>query len=148
MIMRAIDMLRSHEQAPIGAQAKCAVCGRESRPGENFHNVTGLGRVCMTCGLESVTCESCGTKTKRVTITRTRGKLLCLRCYSRERETGEKRISRTFDEGEIDPSQALKLAVDRAPAGYTLVLLRLQPSSKRIWTADYERKDIFEMRCS
>ncbi len=122
------------------------VCRREGRPGEQFHYVTGLGAVCMRCGLELVECSSCGKRVKRITITVLRGRALCLTCYKAERERGEKRI---LKEVVADSLEALmKKVAESTPEGFRFVGVRLKTSSKTTWQAEYEREDIFEMRCS
>jgi len=124
----------------------CKVCGRELRAGEQSHQVTGLGTVCGRCGLQSVECESCGRATKRITVTVLRGRSLCLNCYAAERKAGEKRRFKTIVSDDYE--SLIKIALAMAPEGFRFIGLRIKPSSKNTWQAEYEREDIFEMRCS
>ncbi|GBC68900.1 hypothetical protein HRbin01_00588 [archaeon HR01] len=128
------------------AGASCRVCGKEMRKGEQFHYITGFGYVCHSCGIQGVECDSCGAKVRRMTLTVLRGRSLCLTCYRRERETGEKRAMREIKSADIQ--SALGMALESAPEGFKLIGLRLKTSSKDMWQAEYEREDIFEMRCS
>lgn len=133
-----------HHLAEQGRE-KCVVCGREASGGA--HRVVGLGVVCMSCGLEPVKCDSCGRSTRRVTITVLRGRALCLSCYGKERERGAKRASKTID-GTEGVGAVLERALREAPEGYVLIGLRLNHNSKASWIAEYEREDVFMMRCS
>ncbi|MEM1945290.1 MAG: hypothetical protein QXX57_06090, partial [Nitrososphaerota archaeon] len=135
-----------HLSSRHGEDAVCRVCGRESSAGEPFQYITGFGYVCQGCGLQPVVCDSCATKVRRLTITVLRGRGLCLKCYREERERGEKRMVREV--GASNPAEAMKVALETCPEGFTLVGLRLRTSSKATWQAEYERDDIFGMRCS
>lgn len=81
-----------------------------------------------------------------MTTTVLRGRSLCLKCYKDFREMGEKRAVREVQAS--DASEAVRLALDNGPEGFRLVGLRLKASSKAVWQAEYERDDIFMMRCS
>ena len=124
---------------------RCVVCGKETR---TAHSVVGLGSVCMDCGREIVTCSSCGSEARRMTMTFLRGRALCLLCYSRERSRGAKRVSKTIDGSSLSAPQVAQQALQLAPEGYVLVALKLNQNSKTTWTAEYEREDLFMMRCS
>ncbi|MCS7142632.1 MAG: hypothetical protein NZ920_02380 [Aigarchaeota archaeon] len=130
----------SHE-----ASGKCVVCKAEIHGVS--HRVVGLGTVCMRCGLEPVECDSCGSKVKRMTLTYLRGRPLCLICYGRERERSAKRTSVSIDGFGLGPEGILRAAMEKMPPGYVLVGLRLNPNSKTSWVAEYEREDVYSMRC-
>jgi len=133
--------LAKHEEG-----VTCKVCGRASGRGEQFHYVTGFGYVCHRCGIEPVECDSCRAKVRRMTVTVLRGRSLCLNCYRTERETGEKRAVKEVQAVEI--GDAIRIALENRPEGFRLIGLRLKTSSKATWQAEYEREDIYEMRCS
>jgi len=126
--------------------ATCKICGRVAQSGEQFHYITGLGEVCHRCGLDPVVCDLCGARVRRMTLTVLRGKSLCLNCYKKERESGEKRAVREVQAPDI--GEALKIALENSPKGFRLIGLRLKTSSKASWQAEYEREDIYQMRCS
>jgi recombinational DNA repair protein (RecF pathway) len=128
-----------------GEGVECKVCGKKMDNAE-AHYVTGYGYVCRKCGLVPVSCDRCGSMVRRLTTTVLRGRMLCLNCYSVERESGEKRVSRELSAENVE--NALQLALKGSPEGFILIGLRLKPSSTTLWIAEYEREDIFGMRCS
>jgi len=81
-----------------------------------------------------------------MTITVLRGRKLCLKCYREEREKGEKRIVKEVIAQ--DPASLLNSIMANTPEGFRFIGARLKPSSKNTWQIEYEREDIFEMRCS
>lgn len=129
----------SHEVA-----GKCVVCNAEVK-GPSYR-VVGLGTICMRCGLEPIGCASCGTKVKRMTVTYFKGRPLCLICYAREREATAKRLSKNIEGSDVE--EVVRVAIKERPEGYLLVGVRLAQNSKRSWIAEYEREDVFSMRCS
>jgi hypothetical protein len=128
--------------------AKCAICGKqESTPG-TFPIVIGVGRVCMSCGMEKVKCEVCGDDVKRLTSSRFQGRNLCLKDHMKEVEKYRQHIVKTYDE-ESEPLQGiLQKVVNEQPDGYTLLALRRARNSTHVWEAEYEKTEIFQMRCS
>ena len=128
--------------------AKCAICGKqESTPG-TFPIVIGVGRVCMSCGMEKVKCEVCGDEVKRLTSSRFQGRNLCLKDHMKEVEKYRQHIVKTYDE-ESEPLQGiLQKVVNEQPDGYTLLALRRARNSTHVWEAEYEKSEIFQMRCS
>ena len=127
---------------------KCAVCGTpEVQPG-TFPMVVGVGRVCLSDGMKKVKCEGCGTEVKLLTSARLQGRTLCLADYMKEIEKYRQHIVQTFDE-EAEPASAiLQRAYDGAPDGYTLLAVRRGRNSTHMWEAEYEKTEIFLMRCS
>ncbi|MDW8084432.1 MAG: hypothetical protein RMI49_04465 [Candidatus Caldarchaeum sp.] len=124
----------------------CRVCGKESDRAEAFHYITGFGYVCRQCALQPVICDVCGNRVRRMTVTVLRGKTLCLTCYRTEREKGDKRLMKELVAESIE--EAVKASAANTPEGFVLVGVRLKPSSKQTWMAEYEREDIFISRCS
>lgn len=129
-----------------GGNVVCKVCGREIAGKDTAFYITGFGNICRTCGLQQVSCDSCGSAVKRMTVTVLRGRTLCLSCYHVEREKGEKRILKEKNADSIQ--EALRLAAEDIPDGFRLIGLRLKPSSTRTWVVEYEREDVFISRCS
>jgi len=134
--------------SPNKTPAKCALCGTvETTPG-SFPLVIGVGRVCMSCGMEKVRCDVCGEEVKRLTSSRFQGKTLCLRDHMKEVEKYRQHIIRNYDE-EKDPLQTIfRKAVEEQPDGYTLLALRRARNSTHAWEAEYEKSEIFQMKCS
>ncbi|MDJ0273263.1 MAG: hypothetical protein QXN23_01110 [Candidatus Caldarchaeum sp.] len=124
----------------------CRVCGAVAEKPDSHHYVTGFGYVCRRCGLQPVVCDGCGAKVRRMTVTVLRGRTLCLNCYRVEREKGEKRIFKEHSANSVE--EAFAAALENSPEGYVFVGIRLKPSSKQVWVAEYEREDIFLSRCS
>jgi hypothetical protein len=128
--------------------ASCAVCGtREAQPG-TFPLVVGVGRVCLSDGMTRVSCEACGTEIKLITSAKLQGKTLCLSDYMREIEKFKQHIVQSFDE-DTEPAPAiLERAYREAPEGYTLLAIRRGRNSTHVWEAEYEKTELFMMRCS
>jgi hypothetical protein len=102
----------------------------------------------MTCGLQSVKCQVCGQEVKRITSASLQGKTLCLKDHMKEIEKYRQHIVTTFDE-EKDPIEVImENAVRQRPNGYTLIALRRARNSTHSWEAEYEKTELFEMRCS
>lgn len=130
------------------APAKCAICDRKEDTPGSYPLVIGVGRVCMSCGMEKVRCDVCGDEVKRLTSSRFQGKTLCLKDHMKEIEKYRQHIIRNYDE-ERDPMQAIfKKAMEEAPEGYTLLALRRARNSTHAWEAEYEKTEIFQSKCS
>ncbi len=128
--------------------ATCAVCGAgETQPG-TFPMVVGVGRVCMNDGMAKVRCEACGTEVKLITSAKLQGKTLCLSDYMREVEKFRQHIVQSFDENAEPAAKILERAYSEAPQGYTLLAVRRGRNSTHVWEAEYEKTEIFQMRCS
>jgi hypothetical protein len=128
--------------------AKCALCGREESTLGTFPMVVGVGRICMTCGMEKVKCDVCGEEVKRLTSSRFQGRNLCLKDHMKEVEKYKQHIVKTYDE-ETDPMGViLQNVLKEEPEGYTLVALRRGRNSTHVWEAEYEKTELFQMRCS
>ena len=78
--------------------AKCAVCGKEEVTPGTFPLVIGVGRVCMSCGMEKVRCDVCGEEVKRLTSSRFQGRTLCLKDHMKEVEKYRQHIVKNYDE--------------------------------------------------
>lgn len=128
--------------------AKCSLCGRiEPTPG-TFPMVVGVGRVCLDDGMRMVKCEVCGTEVKLLTSSRLQGRTLCLADHMKEVEKFKKHLIVTFDE-ETEPAPSmLAKAYGSSPEGYTLLAVRRARNSTHLWEAEYEKTEIFQMRCS
>ena len=110
--------------------------------------VVGVGRVCLKDGMSTVRCEACGTEVKVITSSRLQGKTLCLKDYMKEVEKFRQHIVQGFDE-DSEPAEAiLERAYKGAPDGYTLLAVRRGRNSTHLWEAEYEKTEIFQMRCS
>lgn len=128
--------------------AKCAICGREETSPGTFPMVIGVGRICMTCGMQKIKCEVCGEEVKRLTSSRFQGRTLCLKDHMKEVEKYKQHVVKTYDE-ENEPLQSIfAKAITERPEGYTLIALRRGRNSTHLWEAEYEKTEIFEMRCS
>ena len=128
--------------------AKCAICGAmETQPG-TFPMVVGVGRVCLNDGMSKVKCEACGTDVKLLTSSRLQGKTLCLTDYMKEVEKFRQHIVQSFDEDSEPAKSILERAYSEAPSGYTLLAVRRGRNSTHLWEAEYEKTEIFQMRCS
>ena len=128
--------------------SKCAICGAlEEQPG-TFPMVVGVGRVCLADGMSRVKCEACGSEVKLITSSRLQGKTLCLGDYMKEVEKFRQLLDQTFDEDQDPAGTILRRAYDEAPQGYTLLAVRRGRNSTHMWEAEYEKTEIFEMRCS
>jgi len=127
--------------------AKCAVCGKEETSAGTFPQVIGVGRVCMSCGMEKVKCEVCGDEVKRLTSSRFQGRVLCLKDHMKEVEKYRQHIVKNFDEERNPLQEIMQLAVSEQPDGYTLLALRRARNSTHSWEAEYEKTELFQMRC-
>jgi hypothetical protein len=119
----------------------------ESQPG-TFPMVVGVGRVCLSDGMKKVTCEICGTEVKLITSSKLQGRTLCLSDHMKEVEKYRQHIVQTFDEESETPDSILRRSYAEAPKGYTLLAVRRGRNSTHIWEAEYEKTEIFQMRCS
>lgn len=127
---------------------QCAICGaRESVQGA-FPMVLGVGRICLDCGMQKVKCEVCGKEVKRITSSRFQGKILCLNDHMKEVEKYKQHIIKTFDEESERVESIFMRALREAPEGYTLLAIRRARNSTHVWEAEYEKTEIFQMRCS
>jgi hypothetical protein len=128
--------------------AKCAVCGAaEPSPG-TFPLVVGVGRVCMSCGMTRVKCETCGNEVKLLTSSKLQGRTLCLADHMKEVEKFRQHIVRTFDEDVEPAGKIIDDALSKGPEGYTLLAVRRGRNSTHVWEAEYEKTEVFQMRCS
>ena len=128
--------------------AKCVVCGAIETEAGAFPLVVGLGRVCLGCGMKKVKCDVCGAEVKLLTSSRLQGRALCLSDHMKEVEKYRQHIVVTFDE-DAEPVQAiLARAHGGSPEGYTLITVRRGRNSTHIWEAEYEKTEVFQMRCS
>jgi len=128
--------------------AKCSICGREETTLGSFPQVIGVGRVCMSCGMQKVKCEVCGSEVNRLTSSRFQGRNLCLKDHMKEIEKYRQHIVRSFDEERNQLEEIIHLAVSEQPEGYTLLAIRRARNSTHSWEAEYEKTEIFQMRCS
>jgi len=136
------------QHASSRGPAKCAVCGTiEEQPG-TFPLVVGVGRVCLSDGMTKVRCEACGAEVKMITSSRLQGRTLCLTDYMKEIEKYRQHVVQSFDENNEPASAILQRAYTGAPEGYTLLAVRRGRNSTHVWEAEYEKTEIFEMRCS
>jgi hypothetical protein len=128
--------------------AKCAVCGETESSVGTFPMVIGVGRVCMNCGMAKVRCEVCGSEVKRLTSSKFQGRILCLNDHMKEVEKYKQHILKTYDE-EVEPASSIfDKARKEGPEGYTLLAVRRARNSTHVWEAEYEKTEIFTMRCS
>ncbi len=128
--------------------AKCAVCGTIEASLGTFPMVIGVGRVCLNCGMEKVRCEVCGSEVKRITSSKFQGRILCLNDHMKEVDKYKQHIVKIYDE-EVEPAPSiLEKALKESPEGYTLLTVRRARNSTHIWEAEFEKTEIFMMRCS
>lgn len=107
-----------------------------------------MGRVCINDGMAKVRCELCGTEVKLITSAKLQGKTLCLADYMKEIEKFRQHIVQSYDE-DVEPATViLERAVRDAPLGYTLLAVRRGRNSTHVWEAEYEKTELFLMRCS
>lgn len=106
-----------------------------------------MGRVCLSCGMGKVKCEACGNEVKLLTSSRLQGKTLCLSDYMKEVEKYRQHIIVSFDEEREAAPAILGRAYSGAPEGYTLLSVRRARNSTHIWEAEYEKDEVFQMRC-
>lgn len=128
--------------------AKCAICGSiEARAG-TFPMVVGVGRVCLNDGMKKVKCEVCGNEVKLLTSSHLQGKTLCLSDYLKEVEKYRQHLVVGFDEDTEPLDLILRKASKGGPEGYTLLAIRRGRNSTHVWEAEYEKTEVFQMRCS
>jgi hypothetical protein len=135
-------------QHSTGKIMKCAMCGKEESTPGTFPMVIGVGRICLTCGMETVKCEVCGAEVKRLTSSRFQGKNLCLKDHMKEVEKYKQHIVKTFDEDKESVQDILGRSLADAPEGYSLVTVRRARNSMHVWEAEYEKTEILQSRCS
>ncbi len=128
--------------------AKCAICGVLEAQAGTFPMVVGVGRVCLSDGMAKVKCQACGTEVKLLTSSKLQGRTLCLSDYMKEVEKYRQHIVQSFDEGNDPVVSILRRAYEEAPEGYTLLAVRRGRNSTHVWEAEYEKTEIFLMRCS
>ncbi|MDA4124526.1 MAG: hypothetical protein OK438_03640 [Thaumarchaeota archaeon] len=128
--------------------AKCAICGAVETETGTFPLVIGVGRVCMTDGMKKVKCEACGNEVKLITSSRVQGRTLCLTDHMKEVEKYRQHIVLNFDEDSEPATAILTRAFKDGPEGYTLLTVRRGRNSTHLWEAEYEKTEIFQMRCS
>jgi hypothetical protein len=54
----------------------------------------------------------------------------------------------SFDEDAEPAVATLQRAHNEAPVGYTLLAVRRGRNSTHVWEAEYEKTEVFQMRCS
>lgn len=110
--------------------------------------VVGVGRVCLTDGMTKVRCDDCKAEVKLITSSRLQGRTLCLSDYMKEIEKFRPHLVQSYDEDSETAARILERAYEEAPAGYTLLAVRRGRNSTHLWEAEYEKTEIFQMRCS
>ena len=110
--------------------------------------VVGVGRVCLEDGMKKVKCETCGNEVKLLTSSRLQGRTLCLADHMKEIEKFRQHLVVNFDEDSEPAATILTKAYGSAPEGYTLLAVRRGRNSTHLWEAEYEKTEIFQMRCS
>ncbi len=128
--------------------AKCAICGKEEGSPGTYPLVIGVGRICMSCGMEKVRCEVCGDEVKRLTSSKFQGRVLCLKDHMKEVEKYKQHVVKNYDEENEPIESIIQRVLSEQPEGYTLLALRRARNSTHSWEAEYEKTEIFQMRCS
>ena len=128
--------------------AKCVICGEIESQSGSFPFVVGVGRVCLSDGMKKVKCEVCGAEVKLLTSSRLQGRTLCLSDHMKEVEKYKQHIVTTFDEDNEPANTILLRALSEAPEGYTLLTVRRGRNSTHVWEAEYEKTEVFQLRCS
>jgi len=128
--------------------AKCAICGAVEAQAGTFPMIVGVGRVCIDDGMKKVKCEVCGNEVKLLTSSRLQGKTLCLSDYLKEVEKYREHLVVSFDEDAEALDSILSKASTDGPLGYTLLAVRRARNSTHLWEAEYEKTEVFQMRCS
>ena len=128
--------------------AKCAICGAIEGQAGTFPMVVGVGRVCLDDGMKKVKCEVCGNEVKLLTSSRLQGKTFCLSDYLKEVEKFRQHMVVNFDEDSEPLDSILRKASKEGPEGYTLLAVRRGRNSTHVWEAEYEKTEVFQMRCS
>jgi len=129
------------------APTKCVLCGATEPEAGSFPQVIGVGRVCMGCGMKKVKCDSCGAEVKLLTSSRFQGRTLCLADHMKEVEKYRQHVVVTYDEEAEPAASILARALAEAPGGYTLLAVRRGRNSTHVWEAEYEKTEVFQMRC-
>ena len=137
-------MQHVHSKTP----AKCAICGDVESQLGSFPMVVGVGRVCMKDAMAKVTCEVCGSEVKLLTSSKLQGRTLCLSDHMKEVEKYRQHLVLNFDEDNEPATEILVRAQTGAPEGYTLLAVRRGRNSTHLWEAEYEKTEVFQMRCS
>ncbi|MDA4117957.1 MAG: hypothetical protein OK455_06390 [Thaumarchaeota archaeon] len=127
---------------------RCDICGKEETSPGTFPKVIGVGRVCLSCGMEKVKCDICGEEVKRLTSSRFQGKNLCLKDHMKEVEKYKQHIVKVYDEDHEALREIFRKSLDESPEGYTLLTVRRARNSMHVWEAEYEKSEILQMRCS
>lgn len=130
------------------ALSKCSICGAEEGQPGTFPMVVGVGRVCLEDGMKQVTCDACGKQVKLLTSSRLQGRTLCLADHMKEVEKFRKNLLLSFDEDQEPLGNILARAGSDSPEGYTLLAVRRARNSTHVWEAEYEKTELFQMRCS
>lgn len=102
----------------------------------------------MECGMKPVKCEACGLEVRMITSSKFQGRTLCLSDHMKEVEKYRQHIVKTFEEDGETLATLFSRASNEGPEGYTLLAFRRARNSTRTWEAEYEKTEIFEMRCS
>jgi hypothetical protein len=110
--------------------------------------IVGVGRVCMKCGMQRVKCTVCGQEVNLLTSSRFQGRTLCLSDHMKEIEKYKQHIVKTFDEEAEPMLDIFSKAAHEGPEGYTLLSVRRARNSTHVWEAEYEKTEVFQMRCS
>jgi hypothetical protein len=66
----------------------------------------------------------------------------------KEAEKYKQHIVNVFDEDTESLGRILERAITKGPEGYTLVAIRRGRNSTHLWEAEYEKTELFQMRCS
>lgn len=136
------------QHAASKGPARCAVCGAVEKQAGTYPMVVGIGRVCLEDGMKKVKCEACGSETKLITSSRLQGRTLCLNDHMKEIEKFRQHVVTTFDEDDEPAASIMGRALSETPDGYTLLAVRRGRNSTHVWEAEYEKTEVFQMRCS
>jgi hypothetical protein len=98
--------------------------------------------------MKKVKCEVCGSEVKLLTSSKLQGRTLCLTDHMREVEKFKQHLVVTYDEDAEPAVSILTRAYSESPEGYTLLAVRRGRNSTHIWEAEYEKSEVFQMRCS
>jgi hypothetical protein len=98
--------------------------------------------------MKKVKCEECGTEVKLLTSSKLQGRTLCLADHMKQIEKFRQHIVLTFDEDVEPVTSILQRAYVSSPEGYTLLAVRRGRNSTHLWEAEYEKSEVFQMRCS
>ncbi len=131
-----------------GSPARCAICGATEATAGTFPMVVGVGRVCMADGMRKVKCEGCGNEVNLLTSSKLQGRTLCLSDYMKELEKYRQHLVVSFDEEREAAASILSRALGEAPSGYVLISVRRGRNSTHVWEAEYEKEEVFQMKCS